>query len=732
VVREQEHVRAQVRPRGEEPRLGGAAHVAREEHAPVARLHADHEGAVVASSRPGVRRRPERHDAQVTEHGRHVPRAALEDRRARTARRLEEGREVGVRAGAPGQPDGSHRDPPEQPGKAAAMVEVRVARDHEVEAFDAERRERREHDGAAEIEAAGERGARVHEQRARAPLHQHGVARAHVQDDETRRLRRKRCGRSDAEDRDRDERRRDPPRDAGRGETGQRHEARAREDERPGCGRQGRSREDARQRGHRREGPVRRRQRHGERRLERSGGTARHERRSEGERQHDPARPRHRDHVHQQREGRHHAEVEGGERGGREDRARRGRDQAGEPVAQPRSLGRGSGTRARGEHERRARREGELRARVEERLRLVRQDPERREGEGMAAARRPRPGHRRRAREHDHEGPAHGHLEAGEQRVDHRERCGDAERGRAHVEARRERGGAHQDPPREGEDEGGEHREVQPGDREQVRDAEGREVVAGLHAEARALAQGEGGEERPALPPRLEPLGGAGAQRVQRRQGTAPLAVHDARGEAGMLEARDRSHPRAREPALLAPAAGVVPVPGSTQPQASAHAVPRKGVLQRGDTRGCRDPEHVHARGDPRGRGIDAPHGAELHAERPAAPHHRADRGLDGRHALGLRPRRGRGLELPGEPGAPCTERGEEQHERARPASASSRHGAGEERDPGGGGRQRRDRRPVRDADAERIREREVRKTGQGRAAGDRGGSILPERRRGS
>jgi hypothetical protein len=257
VVRQQQHVRAQVRARGDELRLGGAAHVAREEHAPASRLHADHERAVVAPSRPGVHRRPERHDAQVAEHGRHVPPTALEDGRARAARRLAERREVGIRAGTPGQPDGSHRDPPEQPGEAAAVVEVRVARDHEVEAFDAERRQRRGHDGAAEIEAAGERGAGVHEDGARAPLHQHGVARAHVEDDEARRLRRERCRGCNAEDRDRDERRRDPLQRTARGETHDRDEARRREDERPGRGREGRSGEDARRRGHRREGPVR-------------------------------------------------------------------------------------------------------------------------------------------------------------------------------------------------------------------------------------------------------------------------------------------------------------------------------------------------------------------------------------------------------------------------------------------------------------------------------------------
>jgi hypothetical protein len=732
VVRDEQHVRAQVGAGGDEPRLRGAAHVAREEHAAAARLHADHERAIVARRRPDARQRPERRDAQVAEHRRSVPRAALEDRRARTPRRLAEGSEVRIRAAAPGQPHGSDGQATEDGREPAAVVEIRVARDHEVQALHAEGCERGRHDRAAEVEAARERRAAVHEDRALPPLHQHRVARAHVEDHETRRLRPERRRGGDAQDRHRREGRRDAERRAAHGEPRESHEGRAREHEGPRRWREGRRGQGARQPGQRGEGPVRGRQGHGERGVEQPRRPPRAQGGGEGERQHDPARPRHRHHVHREGQGRHDPEVERGQGSRREDRARRRRNERREPLphAEPR---RGAPRpRPRREHERRAGREGELGARLEERLRLPRQDHERRQGQGMTAPGRPGPRHGRRAREHDHEGAAHGHVEARQERVGHRERRSEAERRGAHVVAGRERGTTHQDPPRDREDQCGEHREVQPRDREEVRDAERREGVARLRSEARALAEGERREERSPLAVRLEAARGARAQPVEPRQGTPRLAVHDACREPVVDESRLRPDPGARQPARLAPAPGIVPVPGSAQPDAHAHAVPGQRALERSDTRRCRSPDHVHARGDPGSAGSDRLHALELDPERAAPPQHRPHRALEGLLALRLRPRRGRVLELPGEPRAPGAQRREQERERPHPRPASRRPGEREERGPGGDRRGRGKRRAVGGDDAEGEREREAGETGQDAAAGDRGRERLTEGRGGS
>lgn len=609
------------------------------------------------------------------------------------------------------------------------MVEVRVARDHEVEALDAEGRERGRHHRAAEIEATGERRAAVHEERAFAALHEHRVARAHVEDHEARRLGRERGRGRGAEQRDPGDRRSDPEQPASRGEPGEGEDAHAGEDDRPRRGSQRRCGQKTRQRAHGREGPVRRRERHGEHGPERRRRTARDEGRAEGEGEHDPARPRHGDQVHDEGEGGHDSQVERGEGRGREDRARRGGQEVCDPVAHAGPRRRGIPARSRGEHERRARREGHLRTRVEEGFRLARQDHEGGQGEGMAAAGRSRPRHGHRRREDDHEGATHRHVEAGEERVRHRERRGEDQRLGAHVEARGERGGAHEDPPRDREDEGGQHGEVQPGDREEVRDAEHREALADLRAEARALAEGERGEQRAALAARLEPLGGASAQRVEPRQWARTFVVHDARVKPGVHQAPDRPDARAREPALLAPAAGVVPVPGRAQPHARAHAIPRQRALEGSDTGRCRGSGQVHARRGAGRGGIEAPHAVQLHAERPATSRHGAHRAFERRQELGPGPRLGRGLELPGEARAAGAEGGEQQRERARPGAPSRREGAGEEHGPAGGGERPGDAGAVGDEDAERVREREGGKTGQGRGRRGPGPRILPDLR---
>ncbi|MEN8159969.1 MAG: hypothetical protein ABFS41_07855, partial [Myxococcota bacterium] len=136
MVRELQHRGVEGSLAREQPGLAGGLDVSREEHAVSGHRGLHHERGVVPLEATPRARRPERLDADVSEHEGALARGALGDRAAVRRGRLPNRREGGVGPAAGRQPDPRHRKRAEHRDETAAMIQVGVARHQEIEATD--------------------------------------------------------------------------------------------------------------------------------------------------------------------------------------------------------------------------------------------------------------------------------------------------------------------------------------------------------------------------------------------------------------------------------------------------------------------------------------------------------------------------------------------------------------------------------------------------------------------
>jgi len=460
VMRQHEHVGAQLGAGRCERPLGVGLEIPHEQHAPLIHLDAQGERAIVARSAAVRARRPEGHHAQVPGRERRIPEAALAHRHARPSRGGAQRGEV--RGGAPSrrQPDLAHRQRVEHRGQASAVVEICVARHQQIEAAHAERTQRGHHAAAPEVRASRQRGASIHQQAAAQPLHDQRVALSDIERHESRR------GRQDGRrGRQREapahgQRTRDTHTRAASAHGKQRAEP-PREQPRPrrsaadAAGRgPGRGPGDRLERDAREAFGAEQRER-GEGKLGKRGARAGAQRRG----QQREGGPGNRKKVREQRQRRRAAPMPDrqrrrrgdGQRGGA-DSVRPGRDRRRIAMRRPRQRGGGD--------------EGKLGAGKEQRLGLQSEHEERSTGQRGQPGRRPRRAARQHQSDHQAPGAAHGHAPAGEQRVAERarERCRGCEATR--VPARAQRGAARVQARCRPVEAARNQREVQPGDGE--------------------------------------------------------------------------------------------------------------------------------------------------------------------------------------------------------------------------------------------------------------------------
>ena len=205
VVGQREDVGAQVGPARDERRLGVRFEIAREQHATRAGRDADGERARVprAVARPG--RRPQRLDQQISRSQRWRLRAPLGDLDPVGRCDGEQRAEGRVGASAVGQPERRDGDVFEHGRNTAAVIQVGVRHDQQIQASDAERRERGSHHASPQIDTIGRRRSRIHEHGAAPPLHQQRVALPHVEGHQPRQRRGHRRGGRHGEQRARGE-----------------------------------------------------------------------------------------------------------------------------------------------------------------------------------------------------------------------------------------------------------------------------------------------------------------------------------------------------------------------------------------------------------------------------------------------------------------------------------------------------------------------------------------------
>jgi hypothetical protein len=163
--------------------------------------------------------------------------------------------------------------------------------------------------------------------------------------------------------------------------------------------------------------------------------------------------------------------------------------------------------------------------------------------EGRAAS---APHHPCPQRHQEDEGPPHGDAEAAEQGIDQGRRHRSDPRSVSGVDARAEEGRAPQDPTRYGVDPRGHQAQMEPRHREEMRNAEPREVVAGPAGQSVPISQGESAQQPPALPQLPESSPHAPPQRVQRNR-CAPIALGNAHDQGRIHEPRHGPDTRASQ-----------------------------------------------------------------------------------------------------------------------------------------------------------------------------------------
>ena len=599
------------------------------------------------------------------------------------------------------------------------MIEIRVARGHDVETRDAERDEGRHHHAPPEVDP-GERAAGVDEQRAAPALHQGRVALPDVEGDEARWRRHHPHRRSDREG----ELARGHPEDA---------RARPPRGERRGAGEGGRDEREGRRadrelgarprgRGARERGEDAPADAHDEgcggrqpARLGcREGGEPGDER---GGQQHELGQ-RHRHEVREQGRRREPAEVEGDEGRGRREGRSRGAQARGDEGAQApggalalrvrRRLGRA------GEEQGRGGREGELSARIEERLRLAREHGEGRRGDQRPGRRRAPQRERHAGHAEEHQRASHRDLEAGERGVAQgrgprrRQRCA----ARIRQGARRE---AQQQAPHPREDERRHHREVEARHRQEMRQPGGAQRVLFARRELAAHTEREGGGEAGA--PGCQHVHRRPAPRAARGEKAQAPAAFEAHGQGRIGEAPARGDARPPQPLGRVRAPGIEARDERAEAHPRAHPVPDDAVRERrAHPRLDAQPRPLRHRLRP---AIRAPQLAEHDLERPAPLRARDDSRLDGGldPVRGARPARRLAALRHAEPA-----RRERQHERRRDPQPRAPNDQPEQ--PGLHEHELRaddpQPRAVASRDAESEGEREGRKDGQRRSSRDR------------
>jgi hypothetical protein len=665
VMAELEHVRAQRR-RAERP-LASRLEIARQQQRAAAGADAQHERGIVARSGARAAPGPERLDPEVAQPERRVLGGALRDRDAARACRGHERREGRVRAAAGRQPEAPRRHLAQHRDEAAGMIEVRVARDDEIEHMDAERAERRHHHALARVEAFRKGDAAVDQHAGLAPLHERRVALSNVEEERARGLgiergRRAQRRRGRGEQREAEAQRGGPRAHTGDGEARGGDEA-----EHRGC--------DARPRRRDRREPRDR----VERRLRELGRSAQALRqqprvdvgpgdgrraRRQGERQEHEGGERDRDAVREPAERRDGAEVprderRGGGRGAGRDAERR--HQRGECRT------RGAGARAlgprRAPHQRGSGSEGELDAGREGRRRIDRGHGEKRRCEHHRRDQAPARELRQREQRQEHERALHGGREAGEQRVDGTRPDRHAHRAAPRVAARREPGAAPQQRRARKIDRAGNQPEVETRHRHQVREPDPREVAARARRERPALAEPERREQATTRPFACETLRAAPPQGRQRFERGARGRRCDLRAEQRVDLAGNRPDPAPAQRARGVAAARVRAPSHGTEAKRDPHPAPRapgRRLRLRG-VRADQDPRGHLGRGS--GRARVGQHDLELRGT--AA--HRLDPCLD--HRLRRLARRGRtrGCALEGGRRPSRGERADERRRKAQP-----------------------------------------------------------------
>jgi hypothetical protein len=676
---ELEHVRAEQR-HAERP-LAGLLEVARQQHAVPAGADAQHERGVVARGGAHAAPGPERLDLEVSERERRVVGGAFLDGNAACACGGRERCEGRVRAAAGRQPEAPRRHLAQHRDEAAGVIEVRVARDHEIERTHAERAERRHHHAFARVEAIRDRDAAIHQHAGLAALHERGVALPDVEEDRARwagveRRRRAQRRRGGGEQREAEAERSGPRAHAGDGEArGGGETERPRRDARPRRGNrcEPRYRVERRLRCLRCSTEAARQQP----RLALGRGDGRRARRQRERQEHERGE-RDGDAVREPAERRDGAEVPGDERRG--DGRRAGRDAQRRHQRAERST---EGAAARALRRRRAPDqrgrggERELDAGREGRRRIGRGHRERRGCKHHRSDQAPACELRQCEQRQEHERALHGSREAREQRVDGARPDRHAHRAAPRVAVRSEPGAAPQQRRSREIDRAGDQPEVETRHRHQVREPDPREVAPCARRERAGLAEPERREQATPRPFAREPFRPPPPEARQRLERGARGRRCDFRAKQRVDLARNRPDPALAQRARGVAAARVRAPSHGSEAERDPHPAPR-APGRRLRLRG------VHADQDPRGhlarRSGRArvgehdlePRGDAAHRLDPSLDHHLgglARGGRTRRRALegARRPARGERSEERRREAQPGRHRDRAEHERVRP-----------------------------------------------------------------
>ncbi len=181
VVGQLQDVGSQIRSGRQQRGFARGLEVAGNQHASTACVHAHDERALVAGSRPAFPRRPQRDDAQIPHAPRGIPAPFLADRHARGARGAPQRVEGGIPEPRWRQPQRVHPERVQHGHRAAAVVQIRMGDDEEIETAHAQGAQRRHHAPAAQIGTSGKRRPGVDQHRGVSTLNERGVPLPDVQ-----------------------------------------------------------------------------------------------------------------------------------------------------------------------------------------------------------------------------------------------------------------------------------------------------------------------------------------------------------------------------------------------------------------------------------------------------------------------------------------------------------------------------------------------------------------------
>gem|GEM_PF-6088872 len=182
VVGNLQDIGAQVGARGQQGFLPRLLQVAGKEQATAPPGKSDHQRSVVCRERRPLPGRPEGLHRELAQPQDRIPTTAFRQRQPAApgdAAQLQEGR---IPPAAPRKPQARHRQRLEHGCQAAAMIEIRMARHHQVQPPDAQRPQCRHHGARSLVQATGKSRPSIHEDRRTGHLDQCGIPLAHVQE----------------------------------------------------------------------------------------------------------------------------------------------------------------------------------------------------------------------------------------------------------------------------------------------------------------------------------------------------------------------------------------------------------------------------------------------------------------------------------------------------------------------------------------------------------------------